>query len=132
MPMPGISSLPGLQAAASTGGLPWNIILPIALAYFSNLFSDNDPEVDAVLQKLEMDKYAQTLRGMGMSPPYRSPHLAGLDTATLKAILNQLNRSKNWGWPGGKQLDMSFITDLLGNVGSGGAITPTGRQLRRF
>ena len=133
MPLPGISSLPGLQAAgAAGGGLPWNIMLPILLSFFSSQFGGgNDPEVDAILKKLEMQKNMQMFQQMGMKPPYQSPNLPGMDKVSVQAILNQLSRSGNWGWPEGKGMDMSFIEDLLGNMGSGGTTTPSGRNLIR-
>jgi len=115
--------------AAAGGGLPWNIMLPILLSFFSSQFGGgNDPEVDAILQKLEMDKMGQSLQGMGLTPNYRSPNIGALDDVSLQAILNQMNRSKNWGWPEGKQLDMSFIGDLLGDLGGGSGGT---RNIRR-
>jgi len=131
MPLPGISSLPGLQAAgAAGGGLPWKTLLPILLSFFSSGFlgGGNDPEVDAILKRLEMQKSMQGLQGLGLNPPYQSPNLPQLDEVTLQAILNQMDRSKNWGWPGGKQLDMSFIGDLLGNLGGGSGGTRTIRR----
>ena len=122
---PGLSGLfntAGTAAAgAAGGGLPWKIMLPMLLSLFSSGFlgGGNDPEVDAILKKLEMQKSMQGLQGLGLNPPYQSPNLPQLDEVTLQAILNQMNRSKNWGWPGGKGLDMSFIENLLGDLGTG-------------
>jgi len=127
----GLANTAGTAAAgAAGGGLPWKIMLPMLLSFFSSGFlgGGNDPEVQAILDKLEMDKKMQSFRQMGLNPPYQSPNLAGLDEVTLQAILNQMNRSKNWGWPGGKQLDMSFIGDLLGNLGGGSGGTRTIRR----
>ena len=122
----------GAAGAAAGGGLPWKIILPIALSFFSSQFGGGeDPEVQAILDRLEMQKNMQMFQQMGMRPPYQSPHIAGLDKVSIQAILNQLGRSGNWGWPEGKGMDMSFIEDLLGNIGSGGITTPTGRNLIR-
>jgi hypothetical protein len=100
----------GGAAAGGLGGLPWNIILPIAISFFSSILGGGDDKQE---KALEMQKILEEL---GMEKPYRSPNLAGLDRATLQAVLNQMNRSSNWGWPGGKQMDTSFITDLLGEV----------------
>ena len=114
MPLPGISSLPGLQAAegAAAGGLPWGILLPIALSFFTSLFGENEEEK----KREDALKMQQLLQQMGLNQPYQSPYLPGMDKVSVQAILNQLGRSGNWGWPEGKGMDMSFIQDMLGDI----------------
>lgn len=33
-------------------------------------------------------------------PLYMSPNLPGVDKAALNAVLTQMNRTQDWGWPG--------------------------------
>lgn len=94
----------------SIAGLPWNIMLPIVISFFTSLLSG---EEDELTKALEMQ---QNLGTLGLEPPYRSPFLAGLDRTTLQAILNQMGRSANWGWPAGKRMDLSFIEDFLADI----------------
>lgn len=35
-------------------------------------------------------------------PLYMSPNLPQVDEAALKAVLNQMGRTQDWGWPGGR------------------------------
>ena len=99
-------------AGAAAGGLPWGILLPIALSFFTSLFGENEEDKKRE-DALEMQKLLQQ---MGLNQPYQSPYLPGMDKVSVKAILNQLGRSGNWGWPEGKGMDMSFIQDLLGDI----------------
>jgi len=107
----------GTAAAAGIGsiaGLPWNIVLPIALSFITSFFGDDEDYYG------EASKMKSALDRLGLQEPYKSPFLPGLDKVTLQAILNQMKRSGNWGWPGGKQMDMSFIMDFLDEVSRGG------------
>jgi len=116
----------GTAAAAGIGsiaGLPWNIVLPIALSFITS-FLDGDSEEDEFLRLMNAKKNMQAL---GMRQPYRSPNLPAIDRITMQAILNRLKRSGNWGWPGGKEMDLSFLDDYLG----GGSLSLTGSRMRR-
>ena len=124
--LPGMANTAGTAAAgAAGGGLPWSIILPIALSFFTSLFGENKEDKKRE-DALEMQ---QLLQQMGLNQPYQSPYLPGMDKVSVQAILNQLGRSGNWGWPEGKGMDMSFIQDLLRDIPNLSApqlpITPT-------
>ena len=99
-------------AGAAAGGLPWTILLPIALSFFTSLFGENEEDK----KREDALKMQQLLQQMGLNQPYQSPYLPGMDKVSVQAILNQLGRSGNWGWPEGKGMDMSFIQDMLGNI----------------
>jgi len=107
-------------AGAAAGGLPWGILLPIALSFFTSLFGENEEDKKRE-DALEMQKLLQQ---MGLNQPYQSPYLPGMDKVSVQAILNQLGRSGNWGWPEGKGMDMSFIQDMLGNIPNLSAPSP--------
>jgi len=99
-------------AGAAAGGLPWGILLPIALSFFTSLFGENEEDK----KREDALKMQQLLQQMGLNQPYQSPYLPGMDKVSVQAILNQLGRSGNWGWPEGKGMDMSFIQDMLRDI----------------
>lgn len=109
-------------AAAGIAGVPWSIIIPIAISLLGDLFGkEEDPLTGAMDLKRQMDI-------LGFKEPYRSPYLAGADRTMYQALLNQMKRTANWGWPAGMGMDTSFIEDALAQFvpGPGGI-----RQIRR-
>lgn len=127
----GIGSLGGAGA-----GSPWSWLIPILVALMPSLFGgEEDEEREAMKRAMEGKRIAE---GMGLTPPYQSPYLPGIDKTVMQAILNNLQRTSNWGWPAGKQMDTSFIEQALASLpqlpqlgtggtpsfGMGRAITP--------
>jgi len=106
-------------AAAAGGGMPWSILLPIIASLIPSLLGGSEEDK----QEQEMIKLQQTLRQLGINKPYQSPYAKQLDPIVMQAILNNFQRSANWGWPAGKQMDLSFLEDF--------AIGPMGGRIRQ-
>ena len=108
--------------AGITGGIPLSIIIPIAISLLSGLFGKKeDPLSEAMDLKRQMGI-------LGFKEPYQSPYIAGADRTMYQALLNQMKRTSNWGWPAGMGMDTSFIEDALAQFvpGPGGI-----RQIQR-
>lgn len=119
----GASPAIGAAGAAAGGiaGMPWSVIVPILLSIFGGMFEkEEDPLEDA----LELQRQMKTL---GIQQPYQNPYLPQMSEAAMKAVLGQLGRTQNWGWPAGKGLDTSWIQDMLGSLPTG-----TGGTRRRL
>lgn len=93
--------------------IPWNVIIPIAISLLSEMFEkEDDPLGDALTLKQQMD-------ALGMKEPqepFRNPYLPQMSEAAFKAVLQQMQRTENWGWPEGQGQDMSWLQDMLANV----------------
>ena len=131
----------GASAIGGAAGGPWSWLIPILVALIPSLFGgEEDEEREAMKRAAEAKRIAE---GMGLTPPYQSPYLPGIDKTVMQALLNNLQRTSNWGWPAGKQMDTSFIEQALSSLPSlpqlgtgagGGSMSPfkIGRgQLRR-
>lgn len=115
----GATTAAGATAGAAAGGFPWSIIIPIVVSLLGGMFSGEEDEYGETMQR---GREAQNIFGrMGMKPPYQSPYLPGIDKTVMQALLNNLQRTSNWGWPAGKQMDTSFIEQMLSSMGTGGA-----------
>ncbi len=109
---------------AGIAGMPWSIIIPIAMSLIGEIFGKKD---DPMSDALDMQKQMAML---GMKPPYQSPYTGAADKATFQMLLNQMKRTANWGWPEGMGIDTSFITDALEQNFPG--VSPEGiRRIRR-
>lgn len=107
--------------AAGLAGIPWTILVPALLSIFGGLFEkEEDPLSDAL-------DLQQQMRTLNINPPYQSPYLPQLNEAAFKAVMAQLGRTANFGWPEGQGIDLSFIQDILGSAPSG-----TGGTRRRL
>jgi len=103
----------GAGAAAGTSALPWSILIPILMSFLGSMFEkEKDPLEEAMNLKSQMGI-------LGFKPPYQSPYAKGLDPVVLQALMAQLGRTANWGWPGGMGMDTSFIEEALGKIGAG-------------
>jgi len=101
----------GAEGGAATTALPsW--IIPIAISLLQTLFKKS-PEDEAQDLKNQMAT-------LGIKAPYQSPYLSQIDPVVLKALLAQMARTSNWGWPAGKGMDTSFIENALQNIRTGG------------
>lgn len=115
--VPGVSSAStgvggGAGAAAGAAGFPVALI-PIIISFLSAMFEkEKDPLEEAMNLKSQMGI-------LGFKQPYQSPYAKGLDPIVLQALLAQLGRTSNWGWPSGMGMDTSFITDALNKIGVG-------------
>ncbi len=108
--------------AAGIQGIPWSIIIPIAMSLIGEIFGKKD---DPLSGAMDMKKMMSTL---GMQQPYQSPYTGSADKTMYQMLLNQMNRTANWGWPEGMGIDTSFITDALGENFPGR--TPEGMRIR--
>jgi len=117
-------TVPGLSSAAGAGtaglgkaGFSFSSILPylpIILSVFGELFTK---EKNPIEEALDLQRQMSAL---GIKPPYQSQYPKQLDPVVARALLAQLNRTSNWGWPAGMGMDTSFIEEALKNIGTGG------------
>jgi len=97
----------GIGSSIATGGIPLPIILAIVGSLFGDIFGKKeDPLSDALDLKSQMNT-------LGMKPPFQSPYMPMMDKTMVQALLNQMGRSANFGWPEGAQMDTSFIDNAL-------------------
>lgn len=82
---------PGTAAAAASGMSPYTLPLTILLSLLPALFGNRG--------RADMKRAIAYLKPK--QPMYMSPNLPMMDQTTMNAILNQLGRTQNWGWPGG-------------------------------
>jgi hypothetical protein len=116
----------GTAAAAAGGGTPWSIILPILISLLGDFLGGGDEEAEMFERGMGMKNM---LAQLGMRAPYQSPYTGQLDRVALQAILNQLKRTSNWGWPQGLGMDLSFL-DLF-NPGSSSGLSRNPLDLRK-
>ena len=107
----------GAAAAAALGaaGLSFSSILPylpIILSVFGELFKKSPEE--------EARDFQRQMLALGFKPPYQSQFPKQLDPVIVRALLTQLKRTSNWGWPAGMGMDTSFIEEALKRLGAGG------------
>jgi len=112
--LPGMGTLEqatgGLAAggeAAGAAAFPW-AILPVVLSLLQAIIKKTPTQ--------EAEDLKKQLAILGLQTPYQSPYMSTMDPVVVKALLAQLGRTSNWGWPAGKQMDTSFIQDALANV----------------
>ena len=102
------------DGTTKTEAFPWWLI-PIGISLLQSLFKKSPSQ--------EAEDLKKQMAILGLQVPYQSPYMSTIDPVVLKALLAQLNRTSNWGWPAGKGIDTSFIQDALANVGN---INPLG------
>lgn len=130
----GAGALGGAGAAAGAAGglfgVPWSIAIPILFSVLgaTGIFGGGNEEEEAMKRALTMKQQMGSL-GLNLQPPYQSPYMPQIDEATFRALINQMKRTSNWGWPAGMEMDTSWIDTLLGQ---GLAKRPWGQQLRRL
>jgi len=88
--------------------IPWAVIIPAVIAIVSELL-EKSPEKKG----LEMQ---ETLGGLGMKPPFQNQYLPQMSEAAMRAVMAQLGRTQNWGWPAGKQQDTGWIQEMIGQI----------------
>lgn len=122
--LPGMGTLEeatggGLVAGgAETAAFPWATLLqlsPILVSLLMAMFKKSPTQ--------EAEDLKKQMAILGLQTPYQSPYMSTIDPTVIKALLAQLNRTSNWGWPAGKGIDTSFIQDALAKVGN---INPLG------
>lgn len=119
--IPGAESLAGgALSAAGGGGIPWAMIIPILGSLFEGLFSESEEDK----RQREMIELDQMMRQMGMGKySWREKQSQQLSPVVLQAIINNMKRMGNWGYPSGMGIDWSFLQQALPNMG---AIRPGG------
>ena len=96
---------------AGTSGFPWSL-LTLLVPLLQTIFKKTPTQ--------EAEDLKKQMAILGIQTPYQSPYASTVDPVVLKALLAQLNRTSNWGWPAGKGIDTSFIQDALNNIGTTG------------
>ncbi len=81
----------GAEAVAGAAN-PWMLPLTLLLGILPSLFGRRGQK--------DMTSLISYLRPK--QPLYMSPNLPDVDKAALNAVLNQMNRTQDWGWPGGR------------------------------
>ena len=117
-------TVPGISGAAGAGtaglgaaGLSFSSILPylpIVLSVLGELFTK---EKNPIEEALDLQRQMSAL---GIKQPYQSQYPKQLDPVVARALLAQLKRTSNWGWPAGMGMDTSFIEEALKRLGAGG------------
>lgn len=114
---PGISGASTGATAAGAGATAAEFptwLIPILVSFLSSMFEkEKDPLEEAMNLKGQMGI-------LGLQAPYQSSYAKGLDPIVAQALLSRLGQTSNWGWPAGKGMDTSFITDALQQLASGG------------
>ena len=95
------------EGTAAAAGFPW-AILPVVVSLLQTIFKKTPTQ--------EAEDLKKQLAILGLQTPYQSPYMSTMDPVVVKALLAQLGRTSNWGWPAGKQMDTSFIQDALANI----------------
>jgi len=97
-----------------TEAFPW-FLIPIVVSLLQTMFKKSPTQ--------EAEDLKKQMAVLGLQTPYQSPYMSTMDPVVVKALLAQLGRTSNWGWPAGKGIDTSFIQDALKNIGN---INPLG------
>jgi hypothetical protein len=98
--------------ALGLGKLSLSEIMMLVSLFGGLLEKEKDPYEEAL-------KLQQQMSMLGIRPPYQSRYPQQLDPAIVQALLTQLKRTSNWGWPEGMGTDTSLIENLLKNIGTG-------------
>ena len=122
--LPGMGTLEqatgGLAAggeAAGAAAFPW-AILPVVLSLLQTIFKKTSTQ--------KAEDFKKQMAILGLQTPYQSPYMSTMDPVVVKALLAQLGRTSNWGWPAGKQMDTSFTEDALRSINRRGSGIPYG------
>lgn len=117
----GAGGIGGLLSGLGSAGLP------MIIALLGSIFGGEEDEELEMYKRMQMMK--KMMGGMGMQPPYQSPHLSQLDPVVAQALMNNMGRYANFGFPEGMQMPAGFLDNLPSFMaGQGGA--PTGRRIR--
>ena len=93
--------------------IPWQIIIPALISVLGEVLEkEPDPLEEALTLK-------QQMRTLGIKPPYQNPYLPQMSEAAFRAVMSQLGRTANWGWPEGQGIDLSWIESILASAPSG-------------
>ncbi len=84
-----MSFLGGAGGAATS---PYTLPLTLLLSFLPALFGRRgQKDMTSLINYLKPTQ-----------PIYMSPNLPALDKTTYNAVINQLGRTQNWGWPGAR------------------------------
>lgn len=125
------SAAAGGAAAAKTGLNPLSILVPLGFQLLSGLFGGDDEEEQRMMEERRFDKIFALLKNL-MGGQAQTRALAdAANPAVLQALLNNMNRYSNWGWPEGMRVDNSMLASLLQNfpsVASSASSSPIRRR----
>ena len=86
------STLGDASGIAAGAASPWTLPLTLVLSLLPSLFGRRgQKDMTSLIHYLKPTQ-----------PLYMSPNLPQVDDAALKAVLNQMSRTQNWGWPGAR------------------------------
>lgn len=76
----------------TAGANPWTLPLTLILSLLPALFGRRgQKDMSSLINYLKPSQ-----------PLYMSPNLPAVDEAALNAVINQMSRTQDWGWPGGR------------------------------
>lgn len=80
-------------SAAAGGGIPWSIIIPMAISAITSLLGGQSQEKK---QQEALDQVMQFLR-----PEYQryTGAIQGINPAIQKTLMDRLGQTQGWGWP---------------------------------
>lgn len=100
------------------GGLG-SAALPLIIALLGSIFGGEEDEELEMYERMQMMK--KMMGTMGMKPPYQSPNLPQLDATVMQALMNNMSRYANFGFPEGMQMDTGFLSNFGGIPAGSGA-----------
>lgn len=103
-------------AVGSAAGVPWAVILPIAVSLIGSLLGGDSEAKEQQQRQENLTGTLNALRQAGFSPPYQSQMLPVMDPTIAQALLNNYSRLSNWGYPEGMGMDTSFIENALSSI----------------
>jgi len=116
--IPAGAATAGKMALPAAAGAPWSMILPIAFSLLSGMGafgggSDPDAEYNEYKQRRTEGQLDSLLRSMIGQGKYWNSQAMGLNPKVLQAVLNNYQRLANFGYPGGMQMDIDFLSQLF-------------------
>lgn len=102
-------------ATAKTGFNPLSILVPLGFQLLGGLFGGDDEEEQRMMEQQRFDRMYALLKNLIGGQAQTRALTDAANPAVLQALLNNMNRYSNWGWPEGMQVDNSMLSNLLKN-----------------
>lgn len=125
----GAASAAPVGAGGLLGGLGGlgSVALPLIISLLGGMVGGEEDEEVEMFERMQMMKKMMGM--MGMQKPYQSPYLSQIDPVVAQALMNNMGRYANFGFPEGMEMPADFLSNLPSFMaGSGGA--PEGRRIR--
>jgi len=127
----------GTAAATTASGFPWSVLIAVLGSLLPSLgIFGGESEEEKSQREFEQQKELIKMLLAWQNPTYKSPYIPGVDKTMVQALMNQMKRSANWGYPAGMQMDTSFIDEFLKAIptipqNTGGVTNPLPGVLRQ-